>query len=324
MRVKIPKLIYVRANIVYMQKTNNTKITFRAFERVPGKKLEGYDNKIIEQVPNRRDCIELCLSEPAFPCRSADYNIVTLDCALSRETRRTQAIAFTNSRDHEYLENSCLNTEELSCPYRRTDNAYPRYLDTIVSRVTDDISCEKQCTFFQDFVCRSFAFYASASQCFISGDDLNSASEGALQSRPGTDYFERSCESQVPSAQEAENIIIDSGTSLAPGQTASQARRCTFGRLEYEKTTGYELIRASPYRLHSRREGGITADCASRCEADNKCQGFNMDYNRNECQAVLETSEENLFNLRPSTGVAFFEAICLRGENAVLSDLASL
>ena len=41
-----------------------------------------------------------------------------------------------------------------------------------------------------------------------------------------------------------------------------------------------------------------------------------MDYNRNECQAVVETSEENLFNLRPSTGVAFFEAICLRGNSA--------
>ena len=125
--------------------------------------------RTIFQVPNRRDCEELCLSESAFPCRSADYNILTLACALSRETRRTQTSAYVNSRDHEYLENSCINSEELSCPYKRTDNAYPRYLDTIATRVNDDIDCEKQCTFFQDFVCRSFAFYASASQCFISG-----------------------------------------------------------------------------------------------------------------------------------------------------------
>jgi hypothetical protein len=39
-----------------------------------------------------------------------------------------------------------------------------------------------------------------------------------------------------------------------------------------------------------------------------------MDYNRNECQAVVENSQDNLFNLRPSTGIAFFEAICLRGK----------
>ena len=44
-----------------------------------------------------------------------------------------------------------------------------------------------------------------------------------------------------------------------------------------------------------------------------------MDYNRNECQAVVETSEENLFNLRPSTGVAFFEAICLRGNSSMFT-----
>ena len=39
-----------------------------------------------------------------------------------------------------------------------------------------------------------------------------------------------------------------------------------------------------------------------------------MDYNRNECQSVIANSEDNLFNLRPNTGIAFFEAICLRGE----------
>ena len=98
-------------------------------------------------------------------------------------------------------------------------------------------------------------YIAKAVSCFkissknlslFTGDDQHSAAGGALQSRPGTDYFERSCQSQIPSGEETENLIIDSGTgTLGSGQTqtASQARRCTFGRLEYEKTTGYELIR---------------------------------------------------------------------------------
>ena len=117
--------------------------------------------------------------------------------------------------------------------------------------------------------------------------------------------------------EETENIILDteqSGETGSPVATLPQERRCTFGRLEYEKTTGYELIRAKPYRLYSRRDGGISGECGSRCQADTRCQGFNMDYNRNECQAVVENTEDNLFNLRPSTGVAFFEAICLRGR----------
>ena len=107
----------------------------------------------------------------SFTCKSADYNIVTLSCALSSESRRTQGGSYISGRDTEYLENSCVPSEQLTCPYKRTDNAYPRYLDTIVTRVTDEIACERQCTFFEEFPCRSFAFYTSASQCFISGDD---------------------------------------------------------------------------------------------------------------------------------------------------------
>ena len=44
-------------------------------------------------------------------------------------------------------------------------------------------------------------------------------------------------------------------------------------------------------------------------------QAFNMDYNRNECQALVDNSEDNLFNLRSSSGVSYFEAICLKGLN---------
>ena len=37
-----------------------------AFERVLNRKLEGFDDKIVEQVPNRRDCEELCLAETRY------------------------------------------------------------------------------------------------------------------------------------------------------------------------------------------------------------------------------------------------------------------
>ena len=91
-------------------------------------------------------------------------------------------------------------------------------------------------------------------------------------------------------------------------------RRCSFGKLAYEKTTGFELIRARPTRLFSDRDGGIIADCASRCEDDTRCKAFNMDYNRNECQSLTRNSDDNLFNLRSSSGVSYFEAVCLRGQ----------
>ena len=79
----------------------------------------------------------LCLS---FSCLSADYNIVSLTCSLSRETRRTQPGSYQPSRDSEYLENSCVPSEQFNCPYKRTDNAYPRYLDTIVTRYDQSLN----------------------------------------------------------------------------------------------------------------------------------------------------------------------------------------
>ena len=85
---------------------------------------------------NISNAIKYC----SFSCKSADYNIVTLSCALSRDSRRTQPGSYTSSRDTEYLENSCVPSEELSCEYKRTENAYPRYLDTIVTRYEENFS----------------------------------------------------------------------------------------------------------------------------------------------------------------------------------------
>ena len=60
----------------------------------------------------------------------------------------------------------------------------------------------------------------------------------------------------------------------AESRTVLAERRCKSGRrLAFEKTTGYELIRASPKRLFSDRDGGIVGDCASKCEEDARCQG---------------------------------------------------
>ena len=95
-------------------------------------------------------------------------------------------------------------------------------------------------------------------------------------------------------------------------------RRCSSGQLHFEKTTGYELIRGNPTRLFSDRDGGIISDCAGRCESDSRCMGFNMDYNRNECQSVTTSSENNLFNLRPASGSSYFEGVCLKGNLLII------
>merc|ERR1719334_2113513 len=104
--------------------------------------LKGHEGRMVSNVPSRRDCEELCLRETGFKCRSAVYNTVSLDCALSRETRRTQpeAYAAAGGTDVEYLENQCISSDENTCPYVRTDDAFPRYLDTIVNNVKNEVA----------------------------------------------------------------------------------------------------------------------------------------------------------------------------------------
>ena len=71
--------------------------------------------------------------------------------------------------------------------------------------------------FFTNVVCLFTNIFPSASQCFISGDDQTSARSGALQSRPGTDYFERSCDAVFSSVEETENLILDTGVGATSG-----------------------------------------------------------------------------------------------------------
>ena len=61
------------------------------------------------------------------------------------------------------------------------------------------------------FVHGSYIF-SSFNIIYLKGDDLVSADKGALQSRPGTDYFERNCEEEF--VADSENLIPDSDDGL--------------------------------------------------------------------------------------------------------------
>ena len=89
--------------------------------------------------------------------------------------------------------------------------------------------------------------------------------------------------------------------------------RCAFGRMTYEKVSGYELDRGHSYLLYRDSGRGISDKCAKRCQSDIKCHAFNLDYNRNECSALEFANDEVRYDLRRSSGVAYFEGICLRG-----------
>ncbi|XP_063218616.1 uncharacterized protein LOC134528880 [Bacillus rossius redtenbacheri] len=282
-----------------------------AFERRPGKQLRGHDDLKLQLVQSRRDCIEACLQERRFDCRSAEYDSQTAECRLSTDDRRSRPVDYVDAPPTvEYLENQCL-PEETRCHFQSVPNSYPRYLDIVIPLVTDERECERRCLGYPDFICRSFSYYASGSQCFISGDDRASAGSDAVMSRPGTNYMERVC--------------AGAGGDLGggpPGRPALPPDGAAGCRPEFEKMTGYELQGQRSYRLASELAPGITVKCAQLCRADPLCSGFNLDYNRNECEAVQARpgGHPSLpIDLRQVPGIAFFEAVCLAGVTCGLA-----
>ena len=80
------------------------------FERIPGYKLEGSDDKEVE-TKNRTECEDKCLNEHSFVCRSVTFNRKTSKCKLSKESRYTNPKGFKAESNSDYMENMCLTRE---------------------------------------------------------------------------------------------------------------------------------------------------------------------------------------------------------------------
>ncbi|XP_022243343.1 uncharacterized protein LOC106460834 [Limulus polyphemus] len=282
-----------------------------AFERVLGYEMSPHlYERSIPLVQSRRDCEESCLNQVSFTCRSAFYNEETTECKLCREDRRTRPTDYkpNNNIKISYLENQCITASP--CNYVETSNAFPTYTDVVqTSGIITQESCERACTTYSTFNCRSFAFYSSSGQCFLSGDDTASAGQDAAQGRSGINYFERKCETGPPTPSSSYTPFPPTPTFTPP-----PGQKCQFNeQLAYDKVTGYELVAVAGSSLYqgSPSSPGISYECLQKCRITTDCRAFNLDYQRQHCTGLRYTSADRLYDLRPSFGKSYFEGICL-------------
>ncbi|RWS25789.1 uncharacterized protein B4U80_03819 [Leptotrombidium deliense] len=198
---------------------------FWAFERVIGYELTPvmYE-RVYTFVQSRRDCEEYCLQEKLFVCRSALYNDENTECKLSREDRRSKPASYVRNNNPKisYLENQCIPSHS-KCPLVEFENGYPTYTDIVETiGVTSKESCEKYCNDNRRFLCRSFSYYSSNGQCFISGDDHVSGGQSALQPRSGMTYYERKCE-RFPDSTTTEDTSSTTSTTDTTGKETSKS-----------------------------------------------------------------------------------------------------
>ncbi|XP_038104913.1 uncharacterized protein LOC6036502 [Culex quinquefasciatus] len=115
-------------------------------DRVQGYKLNGHVKRTAT-VLNRRDCLEMCLGENEFTCRSANYYQSTNTCELSDMDRITLAgsSAFAATDGSDYLENNCAEEPTKLCEFKRMSGRILKTVDSVYQEVPSVDECRELC-----------------------------------------------------------------------------------------------------------------------------------------------------------------------------------
>ncbi|KAH8388362.1 hypothetical protein KR093_005132, partial [Drosophila rubida] len=115
-------------------------------DRVQNYKLEGHAKRV-HTVTSRRDCLELCLGETEFTCRSANYYHGTHTCELAEMDRFTLAgsNAFQAHDGADYLENNCAEEPNKLCEFKRLSGRILKTVDSVYQDIGSIDECRDLC-----------------------------------------------------------------------------------------------------------------------------------------------------------------------------------
>jgi len=90
-----------------------------SFEKVDGYELKGYEKKLIKSV-SKKECLQLCLLETQFECRSVNYDKVNSTCSLSHIDRHSLANSLSKKvfvpsslAAIDYYESNCVEGKQI-------------------------------------------------------------------------------------------------------------------------------------------------------------------------------------------------------------------
>ncbi|XP_042903119.1 uncharacterized protein [Parasteatoda tepidariorum] len=132
------------------------------FERVNGYELRDVARSSAI-VMSREACMELCINEVQFRCRSANYNRVTGECFLSDKDRTSLTLSSTNryfgpsSESVDYLESNCVDDPVRLCEFRKLNGKLLKTVDAVYQDVTSLDECRQKCLSV-NYRCQSFDY----------------------------------------------------------------------------------------------------------------------------------------------------------------------
>ncbi|PSN45520.1 hypothetical protein C0J52_13172 [Blattella germanica] len=187
------------------------------FERVQGFELIGFDTAVYI-VDTTEQCMQLCLQEKRFICRSAEYIYAQRRCVLSHQNRRSQTDAYrASSFPMEYLENQCVDPVPTgqTCSFEEHQNRTLASRDLEFPNLSQN-ECHDKCVKENNFICRAATFVPSTysstgiSECWLHSDDTISLGPQALQVVKGAIFMERApcLDLMVICSEESINITL--------------------------------------------------------------------------------------------------------------------
>uniref|UniRef100_A0A0K2TPD6 Putative LOC101887535 [Musca domestica] n=1 Tax=Lepeophtheirus salmonis TaxID=72036 RepID=A0A0K2TPD6_LEPSM len=130
-----------------------------SFERVMNHELTGFEPEKSSEAEDREDCMDLCLSETEFECRSANYQASSKSCSLSSRDRHAQAgfPGFNTAEGTDYLEINCVSDPNKLCVYDQTKGKILKTVDSVYQAIASKEDCQDLCNN-APFRCHSFDF----------------------------------------------------------------------------------------------------------------------------------------------------------------------
>ncbi|CAH0773858.1 unnamed protein product [Bemisia tabaci] len=128
------------------------------FEIVKGQELV-VNPKDRRHVLSRKECMELCLHEKRFVCRSSNYNSVTGECCLNDVDRFTlpgpHNADTEPNKQVEYLESNCVNEPIKMCDFTEISGKILKTVDVVYQDVESLHVCQNLCLQSKDFRCHT-------------------------------------------------------------------------------------------------------------------------------------------------------------------------
>ncbi|XP_015791416.1 uncharacterized protein LOC107368149 [Tetranychus urticae] len=145
---------------IYAQKSclkgleNKSCLSSWSFEKVIGYELRKYEKRRLN-VTSKNECLEACLLESSFKCRSVNYDNGTGECSLSdidrhaiptKPPRRDFAPSISSpSQTIDYYESNCIEEPKTMCSFQEVKGKVLKTVDSIHPNINTTEECEKAC-----------------------------------------------------------------------------------------------------------------------------------------------------------------------------------